>query len=320
MQTDIKFLLVFLIIALAILIYYQNSGNNNIKKNNTQNLIRNNLNNRENFIADDTSRVQQQRVNVREQQRPVSHEQQQQRHVSHEHKQHILDKLITDINEKNSMHVDESRITRDDDRSGASLDEVSDYHAHSDSINKAPANTYKHHSYKAGNDGTNDRQKGKFDELDAYLADADVFRNTDENNSSHFSGYDDNDSNLSDNTSGKRGDPKYGNANIREFALRDNSPKDKIINLYNSNNYLPNQNKTNPELTKGFQILENPVSVSNASLIPVLKSIPVSSTLGSKKNSTYDIRAEPPNPKTVVSPFLNSDIMPDIYATNRGCL
>ena len=148
----------------------------------------------------------------------------------------------------------------------------------------------------------------------------DVFKDTNENNSSQFSGYDDNISNLSDNTSGKREDSTYANANIREFSLRNNSQKDKILSLYDSNNYLPNQNKTKPELTKGFQILENPVSVSNPSLIPVLKSIPVSSTLGSKKNSTYDIRSEPPNPKTVVSPFLNSDIMPDIYATNRGCL
>ena len=74
------------------------------------------------------------------------------------------------------------------------------------------------------------------------------------------------------------------------------------------------------QLTKGFQILDNPVSVANPNLIPVLKSIPVSSILGSNKNATYDIRAEPPCPKTVVSPFLNSSIMPDIYATQRGCL
>jgi hypothetical protein len=92
------------------------------------------------------------------------------------------------------------------------------------------------------------------------------------------------------------------------------------MNLYNSNNYLPNESMTNPNLAKGFQILDNPVDVSNPNLIPVLKSIPVSSTLGSKRNSTYDIRAEPPNPKTTISPFLNSDIMPDVYATNRGCL
>jgi hypothetical protein len=96
--------------------------------------------------------------------------------------------------------------------------------------------------------------------------------------------------------------------------------KEKVLNLYNSNSYLPNDKLLNPELTKGFQILENPVSVKNPNLIPVLKSIPVSSVLGSKRNSTWDIRSEPPCPKTVVSPFLNSSIMPDIYATQRGCL
>ena len=74
------------------------------------------------------------------------------------------------------------------------------------------------------------------------------------------------------------------------------------------------------KLTKGFQILDNPVAVSNPNLIPVLKSIPGSSVMGSNKNQTYDIRAEPPCPKTVVSPFLNSSIMPDIYSTQRGCL
>ena len=315
MQTDIKFLLVFLIIALAILIYYQNSGNNNIKINNTESLMRNNISNRENFNSNESPspRVQQRRV--------LRGEKQQQQHPeSSEHKQNILDRLINDINEKNSMNVDEPIMNISDNATDISLDEVSDYHAHSDSINKAPPNTYKHHSYKAGNDGTNDRLLGKYDELDNYLAAADVFKNTNDNNSSNFGGYDDNDSNLSDNTSGRREDSKYASANIKEFSSRNNSQKDKILSLYDSNNYLPNQNKTKPELTKGFQILENPVSVSNANLIPVLKSIPVSSTLGSKKNSTYDIRAEPPCPKTVVGPFLNSDIMPDIYATNRGCL
>src|SRR3989338_7221502 len=95
---------------------------------------------------------------------------------------------------------------------------------------------------------------------------------------------------------------------------------ESVLSKDDLNAYLPNGNLTNPKLEEGFQILNNPVSVSNPNLIPVLKSIPVSSTLGSNKNSTYDIRAEPPCPKTVVSPFLNSSIMPDIYATQRGCL
>lgn len=316
MQTDIKFLLVFLIIALAILIYYQNSGNNNIKKNNTESLMRKNTNNRENFNSDESPspRLQQRRVLRKEQQQQK--QQKQQSPESSEHKQNILDKLINDISDKNGMIIDEPTLSINDNATDITLDEVADYHAHSDSINKAPGNTYKHHSYRSGND----RQKSKYDELDNYLANADVFTRTNENDSSNFGGFDDNDSNLSDNTSGRREDSKYASANIREFSSRNNSQKDKILSLYDSGNYLPNQNKTNPELSKGFQLLENPVAVSNSNLIPVLKSIPVSSTLGSKKNCTYDIRSEPPCPKTAVSPFLNSDINPDIYATNRGCL
>ena len=157
-------------------------------------------------------------------------------------------------------------------------------------------------------------------EIRKFLEETNVFNDTNENNSSNYSGYDDNDSNLSDNSSSGRQNNQFAPANIKPFESNGNSQKDKIMNLYNSNNYLPNESKTNPNLAKGFQILDNPVDVSNPNLIPVLKSIPVSSTLGSKRNSTYDIRAEPPNPKSTFSPFLNSDIMPDIYATNRGCL
>ena len=113
----------------------------------------------------------------------------------------------------------------------------------------------------------------------------------------------------------------YGSANLKDFTPKGKqSQQEKVMSLYNSNEYLPNNDLLDSKLSKGFQILENPVSVANPSLIPVLKAIPVSSILGSKKNSTWDLRAEPPCPKTVVSPFLNSSIMPDIYATQRGCL
>ena len=71
---------------------------------------------------------------------------------------------------------------------------------------------------------------------------------------------------------------------------------------------------------KGFKILENPVSVDNPNLIPVQRSIPVSSTMGNSRNSSRDIRGDIPNPKTVVSPWQNSSINPDIYSSNRGCL
>ena len=146
------------------------------------------------------------------------------------------------------------------------------------------------------------------DELNSMYDDALIFRNNEYNTNDNFKGF--NETNET-----------YGNANLNDFkASGPQTQQEKIVSLYNSNEYLPNNNLLDKKLTKGFQILDNPVSVSNPNLIPVLKSIPVSSVLGSNKNQTYDIRAEPPCPKTVVSPFLNSSIMPDIYSTQRGCL
>jgi hypothetical protein len=134
-----------------------------------------------------------------------------------------------------------------------------------------------------------------------------VFKNNEFNTNDNFKGFNE----TSD---------SYGNANLKDFTTGKQTSKEKVLSLYNSDSYLPNNNLLDSKLTKGFQILDNPVAVSNSNLIPVLKSIPVSSVLGSKRNSTWDIRSEPPCPKTVVSPFLNSSIMPDIYATQRGCL
>jgi hypothetical protein len=67
-------------------------------------------------------------------------------------------------------------------------------------------------------------------------------------------------------------------------------------------------------LPANYQILHNPVP-TDPNAIPILRSIPVSSTLGSTYNMNYNISANPPNPKTVVSPFLNSSIMPNIYTS-----
>jgi hypothetical protein len=157
-----------------------------------------------------------------------------------------------------------------------------------------------------GNDAESQLSK---DELNNIYADSLVFKNDEYATNNLFTGYADD------------GSQNWGNADITGFGT--NAPQtqqQKITDLYNANAYLPNANLTSPKLTEGFQILNNPVAVSSPDLIPVLKSIPVSSTLGSTINMTYDIRAEPPCPKTVVSPFLNSSIMPDIYSTQRGCL
>lgn len=305
MQSDKKMLLLFLVIALVILIYFQNSNNsrNEVNERNERKMV-NNQNNgmvRERF-TNNMDVVSNKGNNALVINNEVSD--------SNKVNENVLDNLIDDINYNNNLVVN-------------GQDGEAEYERESNSINKAPSPrniSYKSSGYRGANFGKNENMPDNLSELDKFLEDTNVFNDTNENNSSNYSGYDDNNSNISDNSSVGRENSIYAPANIKPFQSNNNSQKEKIMNLYNSNNYLPNESITNPNLAKGFQILDNPVSVSNPDLIPVLKSIPVSSTMGSKRNSTYDIRAEPPNPKTTISPFLNSDIMPDVYATNRGCL
>ena len=145
------------------------------------------------------------------------------------------------------------------------------------------------------------------DKLDGMFDQALVFQNSEFSENSNFGP-----------NPGSSGD--FGPANLGDFSHKSKSQQEKLMNMFNSNNYLPNSNKTDSSLEKGFQILENPVSVDNPNLIPVQRSIPVSSTMGNSRNSSRDIRGDIPNPKTVVSPWQNSSINPDIYSSNRGCL
>ena len=144
------------------------------------------------------------------------------------------------------------------------------------------------------------------DQLDKLYSDALIFHDSEYQNNSNFTGVSEDDMS------------EYANAGVKPESPE--TQKDKIMNMYNSNNYLPNEKYDNKELTNGFQILTNPTSVSNPNLIPVLRAMPVSSTLGSKRNSSWDLRGDVPNPKTVVAPWNNSSINPDIYSSNRGCL
>ncbi len=213
--------------------------------------------------------------------------------------QAALQELIREVNTGNDLLIDspQARVYRDKARS----------------IDAAPEGTYRKVSYKDSkyrydfdNDGS--PSQASQEELNSLYDDALVFRNNEYTQNTNFTGY-------------SSGGQSYGDANLKDFTPKGKqTQQEKVMALYNSNEYLPNNDLLDNKLTKGFQILENPVAVSNPNLIPVLKSIPVSSVLGSKRNSTWDLRAEPPCPKTVVSPFLNSSIMPDIYATQRGCL
>lgn len=212
--------------------------------------------------------------------------------------QKVLDKLIREVNTGNDLIVDNPRSEL--------------YRSKSRSINSAKKYrkvSYKDSEYRYDFDEDGSPSQTSQDELNSLYDDALVFRNNEYNTNGNFTGM----SNDNEQT--------YGNANLNDFKPSGaQTQQEKVMQLYNSNEYLPNNDMLDKKLTKGFQILDNPVAVSNPNLIPVLKSIPVSSVMGSNKNQTYDIRAEPPCPKTVVSPFLNSSIMPDIYSTQRGCL
>jgi hypothetical protein len=212
--------------------------------------------------------------------------------------QRVLDKLIKEVNTGNDLVVDNPRSEL--------------YRSRARSINSAKKYrkvSYKDSDYRYDFNEDGSPSQTSQDELNSLYDDALVFRNSEYNTNGNFTGMSD-DNNQT-----------YGNANLNDFKPSGpQTQQEKVMQLYNSNEYLPNNNMLDKQLTKGFQILDNPVSVSNPNLIPVLKSIPVSSVMGSNKNQTYDIRSEPPCPKTVVSPFLNSSIMPDIYSTQRGCL
>jgi hypothetical protein len=213
--------------------------------------------------------------------------------------QRVLDELIKEVNTGNDLQIDSRQDQLYKKRSN-SIDQAKTYRKIS----------YADNAYRVNfNEEPNVPSTASQDELNSLYDDALIFKNSEYSNNDNFKGMPDDSEQV------------YGSADLKAFSTAGpQTQQEKVLNLYNSNSYLPNDKLLNPELTKGFQILENPVSVKNPNLIPVLKSIPVSSVLGSKRNSTWDIRSEPPCPKTVVSPFLNSSIMPDIYATQRGCL
>lgn len=367
MGKEIRFLLVFLIVALAVLVYLQNQQCGAIPNTgsiNAQNLQHFTTDNNNNKVQNDqlSSRLDSRLLNSRR--RTLSKKDQMQdksrssrdsqkvasrivdnilkNEKSTNQAEYELDSMLRgeDVSQENSgrammenpvfLNVDKLRNTVPDSDQEA-LDELirevetgndlqinspqdALFKKRSTSINAAKNGfrkvSYADSSYRMdfNGDGETNMSRESQEELNNMYEDALIFKNSEFSNNNNFKGMPDS-------------NDQWGNANLQDFTI--NSPQtqqEKIMNLYNSNNYLPNDKLLKPDLAKGFQILENPVSVQNPSLIPVLKAIPVSSVLGSKRNSTWDIRAEPPNPKSVISLWNNSSIMPDIYATQRGCL
>lgn len=370
MPQDIKFLLVFLIIVLAVLIYLQNQQCNAIPNDGK-------LTKRDNFLSE-SDMTDDNVINYKR--RILSNNEEEEQRSNSINVNNNRDKLVNNILRNTSMEkvdqeldslIDNESTSQESINSSGTFnnpideninklrDNVSSFGVSNDvleelikevntgndlQINSAQNKIFQNRSrsINSANNGfrkisyadseyrynfNNDENSPDLSELNQFTDEANDILNNKKSNNSGFNGYSDSDVNFTknDNNMEVRGflnnNENYGNADLKNFS--NNKPEtqeERVMNLFNSNSYLPNDKFLNKDLTKGFQILENPVSVNNPNLIPVLKSIPVSSVLGSNRNSTYDIRSEPPNPKTVVSPFLNSSIMPDIYATNRGCL
>lgn len=83
---------------------------------------------------------------------------------------------------------------------------------------------------------------------------------------------------------------------------QDCNPED----LFDADKYLPQE--VNDDW---FEVQAEPVSVKNRHLINVTKPIGINTIGTSLRNSSYDVRGSPANPRFVVSPWLQSSIEPD---------
>lgn len=78
--------------------------------------------------------------------------------------------------------------------------------------------------------------------------------------------------------------------------------------IFNSNNYLPNDKSVNPDW---FDVVPDAISVKNRHLINVSKPIGINTIGSSLRNPTHDIRGDIANPKFVISPWNQSTIEMD---------
>lgn len=81
--------------------------------------------------------------------------------------------------------------------------------------------------------------------------------------------------------------------------------------IFNSMDFLPQQKNKD-----WFEVMPEPISIKNRYLINVSRPIGVDTIGTTHRNQSYDIRGTIPNPKQVVSPWLQSSIEPDLY--NKG--
>lgn len=126
----------------------------------------------------------------------------------------------------------------------------------------------------------------------------------------------------------EQGNPMNGNENDNFMPSEDN--KKYSLNIYKTDQASPYFGKPRRELSddEKFNASEllpkeekqdwfedvTPQKIKNRHLINIYRPIGVNTVITSRKNPSLDLRGNPVNPKTFVSPFLNSSIEPDVNA------
>jgi hypothetical protein len=94
-----------------------------------------------------------------------------------------------------------------------------------------------------------------------------------------------------------------------KFASYRTGPKKSLTDedIFKSENYLPKEANKD-----WFEVMPEPISIKNRHLINVSRPVGVNTIGSSLRNPSYDLRGSPPNPKFVVSPWMQSTMEPDL--------
>jgi len=100
------------------------------------------------------------------------------------------------------------------------------------------------------------------------------------------------------------------NSDEAQFASLSGKPRKELSDeeKFNASAMLPQE-----ERQDWFEDV-TPQKIKNRHLINIYRPIGVNTVITSRKNGSLDLRGNPVNPKTFVSPFLNSSIEPDVNA------
>jgi hypothetical protein len=151
------------------------------------------------------------------------------------------------------------------------------------SKNSAPEGSYAPSSY-AGNN----RKQNNNPDIDKYFTDNDQTLKGGFLSNDNYSGKDETDD---------------------KYASYNSGPKKMMTDedIFKSDNYLAKE--TNQSW---FEVPPEPISIKNRHLINISRPIGVNTIGNSLRNPSYDLRGSPPNPKFVVSPWMQSTIEPDL--------